>query len=57
MLTAFNKFGFQSKHPTDQCIYLLKEIVDSYGMSNSYVFVGFLDAIGVFDRVDHRTLF
>ena len=54
MNTNPNQFGFKRKHGTDQCIYVLKEIIDLY---RRRVFVCFLDASKAFDRVNHRTLF
>ena len=52
-----NQFGLKRKHGTDQCIYVLKEIIDLYRTLNGSVFVCFLDASKAFDRVNHRTLF
>ena len=43
MNTNPNQFGFKRKHGTDQCIYVLNEIIDSYS-----VFVCFLDASKAF---------
>ncbi|KAK2192979.1 hypothetical protein NP493_19g09025 [Ridgeia piscesae] len=37
-----NQFGFKKKHGTDQCIYVLKEIIDLYRTLNGvylYVFL------------------
>ena len=51
------QFGFKRKHGTDQCIYVLKEIIDLYRRLNGSVFVCFLDASKAFDRLNHRTLF
>ena len=53
MITNPNQFGFKRKHDTEQCIYVLKEIIDLYRGS---VFVCFLDASKAFDRVNHTTL-
>ena len=55
--TQPNQFGFKKKVGTDQCIYVLKEIIDAYMMLNSSVFVCFLDASKAFDRVNHGTQF
>lgn len=55
--TASNQFGFKRKHGTDQCIYLLKECINSYKTLNSSVFTCFLDASKAFDRVNHGVLF
>ena len=52
-----NQSGFKRKHGTDQCIYVLKEIIDLYRKLNGSVFVCFLDASKAFDRVNHTTLF
>ena len=57
MITNPNQFGFKRKHGTDQCIYVLKEIIDLYRKLNGTVFVCFLDASKAFDRVNHKTLF
>ena len=48
------QFGFKRKHGTDQCIYVLKEIIDLYKRLNGSVFVCFLDAS---KALNHRTLF
>lgn len=55
--TKPNQFGFKKKHGTDQCIYVLKEIIDTYRVLNSSIFACFLDASKAFDRVNHSTLF
>ena len=57
MITNPNQFGFKRKHGTDQCIYVIKEIIDLYRKLNGSVFVCFLDASKAFDRVNHTTLF
>ena len=57
LYTSDNQFGFESKHSTDQCIYILKEIVDFYKSNNSPMFLCFIDASKAFDRVNHWTLF
>ena len=44
MDTNPNQFGFKKKHRTDQCIYVLKEVIDLYRSLNGSVFVCFLDA-------------
>ena len=51
MNTNPNQFGFKRKHGTDQCIYVLKEIIDLYRRLNGSVFVCFLDASKTFDRI------
>ena len=48
--TCSNQFGFKKKHSTDQCVFVLKELIDSYRMLNGSVFTCFLDASKAFDR-------
>ena len=50
-----NQLGFKKKCGTDQCIYVLKKIIDLYRTLNGSVSVCFLDAVK--GRVNHRTLF
>ena len=57
LLTSDNQFGFKKKLGTDSCIYVLKEIIDSYSRLNGSVFLCFLDASKAFDRINHRKLF
>ena len=39
--TCPNQFGFKRNHGTDQCIYVLKEIIDAYRVMNGSVFTCF----------------
>ena len=55
--TCSNQFGIKKKHSTDQCVFVLKELIDSYRMLNGSVFTCFLDASKAFDRVNHSLLF
>ena len=55
--TCPNQFGFKRNHSTDQCIYVLKEIIDAYRVLNGSVFTCFVDASKAFDRVNHSILF
>ena len=57
MNTNPNQFGFKRTHSTDQCMNVIKEIIDLHGRLNGSVFVCFLDASKTFDRVNPRTLF
>ena len=57
LYTTNNQFGFKAKHATDQCLYLLKEVIDYYKSHNSPMFICFMDASKAFDRVNHWTLF
>ena len=55
--TSDNQFGFKKGHGTDQCIYILKEVLNLYKSLNSSLSVCFLDASKAFDRVNHSVLF
>lgn len=57
LFTSANQFGFKKKHSTDQCVYVLKELIDMYKCMQSSIFVCFLDASKAFDRVNHDKLF
>ena len=52
-----NQFGFKAKHSTDQCIYLLKEVIQFYKSHKSPMFLCFMDASKALDRVNHWSLF
>jgi hypothetical protein len=56
-ITSDHQFGFKPKHGTDQCIFVLKEIIDLYTSSNSPMYLCFMDASKAFDRVNHYSLF
>ena len=53
MNTNPNQFGFKRKHGTEQCIYVLKEIIDLCRRLNGSVC--FLDASNAFDRVGPKS--
>ena len=55
--TNGNQFGFKKAHGTDQCIYILKEVIQLYKSLNTCISVCFLDASKAFDRVNHQLLF
>ena len=55
--TCANQFGYKKQIGTEMCLFLFKEVVNSYKKLNSSVYCCFLDAKGAFDRVNHRTLF
>ena len=57
LLTQPNQFGFKKKHGTDQCIFVLKELINKYRSRGSCVYTCFLDASKAFDRVNHSKLF
>ena len=50
------QFGIK-KRWTDICIYVLKEVIDMHRSLNGSLFMCFLDASKVFDRVKHCILF
>ena len=55
--TSGNQFGSKSCHSSDLYIYTLKEFIDYYKIRGTTVYVTFLDARKVFDRIDHWLLF
>ena len=55
--TNDNQFGFKSSHSTDLCIYALTEFIEYYKSRSTSVYVAFLDASKVFDKISHWTLF
>ena len=42
MNTNPNQFGFKRKHGTDQCIYVIKEIIDLYTKMAVFLYVSWL---------------
>ena len=57
LTTNKNQFGFKKGHGTDQCIYVLKEVINLYSSLNTCLSICFLDASKAFDRVNHQLLF
>ena len=55
--TEANQFGFKQSLGTDQCIYVLKEVIERYKSMKGLVYLCFLDASKAFDRVNHQILF
>ena len=56
--SVLKSIWFQKEaYSTDQCVFVLKELIDSYSMLNGSVFTCFLDASKAFDRVNHSLLF
>ena len=55
--STFNQFGFKRKHGTEMCVFVLKELIRYYINHGSCMYVAFLDASKVFDRVNHTKLF
>ena len=56
LTTTNNQFGFKSKHGTEMCVFVLKELIRYYTNHGSLMFVSFLDASKAFDRLNHTTL-
>ena len=56
LYTSDYQFGFKTGSSTDQCIYVLKEVINLYCSQGGPTFVCFLDASKAFDRVNHWTL-
>ena len=54
--TRANQFGFKADHSTDMATFLVKQTIAHYNKHGSPVFVIFLDASKVFDRVNHSPL-
>ena len=54
--TSDNQFGFKTKHGTDLCIHAFLQTIEYYNQNSSPVFIWYLDATKVFDRVNHCLL-
>ena len=54
--TSHNQFGFKPNHGTDQCIFVLKELIDYFTAPQSPLYICFLDASKAFDSVNHLIL-
>ena len=52
-----NQFAYRSNHSTDQCVYLLKDVVNYFQRLGTPVYICFIDASKAFDRIDYNTLF
>ena len=55
--TTDNQFGFKSGHSTDLCIYAPSELIKYFKSRFTSVYIAFLDASKVFDKISHWTLF
>ena len=51
--TGNHQFGFKSGHSTDQCVFVLKEVINYFASKSSPVYTCFVDASKAFDRVNH----
>ena len=57
LATSDMQFGFNSKHSTNMCTAVLKEVIDRYLRGNSNVYCCLLDASKAFDKVHYGKLF
>lgn len=57
LYSSDHQFGFKRKHSTDQCVFIIKELIDFYISSGSPLYVCFMDASKAFDRINHYRLF
>jgi hypothetical protein len=57
LTTSHNQFGFKAKHSTDQCIFILKELIDYFTTPQRPLYICFMDASKAFDKVNHFILF
>jgi len=57
LITEPHQFGFKSNHSTEQCVFVLQQLVEFYKMHQSPVYVCYLDLSKAFDRVNHWLLF
>jgi hypothetical protein len=53
LVTGDHQFGFKQSSSTDQCVFVLKEIIDHYSCQSSPTYACFMDASKAFDRVNH----
>lgn len=51
------QFGFKAKHSTNQCTFVLEEIVENFVNNGSSVYCILLDATRAFDRVQYVKMF
>ena len=55
--TSEFQFGFKSESSTNQCTFVLEEVLQYYKNNNTNVYVMMLDASKAFDRVEYTKLF
>ena len=55
--TSDLQFGFKKDHSTNQCSFVVREVIQYYNNKNTDVHVMLLDASQAFDRVQYATLF
>ena len=57
LTTTPNQFSFKEKLSSAMCIFLLKQVIEYYNFYNSPVYLCYLDASKVFDKINHWHLF
>jgi len=55
--TSDRQYGFKQKHSTNQCTFVVNEVIQYYMNNNSNVLMTLLDASKAFDRVHYVKLF
>ncbi len=56
-LSSDLQYGFKQKHSTNQCTFVVNEVIQYYMNNNTNVLVTLLDASKAFDRVEYIKLF
>ena len=61
LFTLDNQFGFKKNLGTEMCVFVLKQYLkdnnNNNNNNNTNIFVAFLDASKVFDKLNHNILF
>ena len=57
LMSLDNQFGFKAGSSTDQCVFMLKQIIEFYNNLGSPVYICFLDASKAFDKLNQWALF
>ena len=53
LITHDHQFGFESKHSTDMCKFIVKNVIKCYTEQSTAVYTCLLEARKAFDRVNH----
>ena len=53
LVTNSHQFGFKKKHSTDQCTFVLKQVIEFYNSLSTPVYACYIDAAKAFDKVNH----
>ena len=57
LATSCHQFGFKKGESTENCLFILKEVIHYYNTLQSPVFLCMIDSSKAFDRVNHFHLF